>query len=86
MWGLGAGTGERSGGDRNTLDVVKIAYRCSASTGSTSLLERALAESGHADVYDIYFSFNSDELREESEFLRPFRRLETSCDGIPNGS
>jgi len=30
-------------------------------------LERALAETGHADIYSIYFSFNSDELRGESE-------------------
>jgi outer membrane protein OmpA-like peptidoglycan-associated protein len=30
-------------------------------------LERALAESGRADVYSIYFSFNSDVIREESE-------------------
>ncbi|MEZ5416148.1 MAG: OmpA family protein [Vicinamibacterales bacterium] len=35
--------------------------------GSASGLERALAESGHADVYDIYFSFNSAEIRAESE-------------------
>ncbi len=30
-------------------------------------LERSLSESGHADVYSIYFSFNSDVIREESE-------------------
>lgn len=30
-------------------------------------LEKSLATTGNADVYDIYFSFNSDELREESE-------------------
>ena len=30
-------------------------------------LERALSESKQADIYSIYFSFNSDQLREESE-------------------
>ena len=30
-------------------------------------LERSLNESGRADVYSIYFSFNSDVIREESE-------------------
>jgi outer membrane protein OmpA-like peptidoglycan-associated protein len=53
--------------DRSTLEVIKIAFRCTAST-LTSPLESALAESGRPiDVYDIYFSFNSDEIREESE-------------------
>ena len=65
--GIGSATGEKAGGDRNTLQVLKIAYACSGSAAKQSLLERALADTGHADVYDIYFSFNSDELREESE-------------------
>ena len=30
-------------------------------------LERALADSGRADIYSIYFSFNSDAIRDESE-------------------
>jgi len=30
-------------------------------------MEEALAKSGHVDVYGIYFSFNSDKIREESE-------------------
>jgi outer membrane protein OmpA-like peptidoglycan-associated protein len=30
-------------------------------------LEKSLAATGRADVYDIYFSFNSDQIREESE-------------------
>ena len=35
---------------------------------SSSSLERALVRnSGRADVYTIHFSFNSDEIREESE-------------------
>jgi outer membrane protein OmpA-like peptidoglycan-associated protein len=51
--------------DRASLQVVKIAYHCDAS--STSALERALTERGRVDVYEIYFSFNSDDIREESE-------------------
>ena len=30
-------------------------------------LEKTLASSGKAEIYDIYFTFNSDQLREESE-------------------
>jgi outer membrane protein OmpA-like peptidoglycan-associated protein len=57
---------------RDVLDVVKVSYACSVAPGSTqtteaSALERALAETGRTDVYSLYFSFNSDELREESE-------------------
>ena len=62
--GIGAGTG---GADRDTLKVIKIEYTCNAPVGGESWLERALAETGHADIYSLYFSFNSDELREESE-------------------
>lgn len=78
------------GGDIDTLQVIKIDFRCtadeqtvssapgggtdrvpdgdelSAGIGGTSI-EQALAETGRADVYSIYFSFNSAELREESE-------------------
>jgi outer membrane protein OmpA-like peptidoglycan-associated protein len=39
-------------------------------TGSGSLaalLEESLSKTGRAEVYSIYFSFNSDEIREESE-------------------
>jgi outer membrane protein OmpA-like peptidoglycan-associated protein len=38
-----------------------------ASTGGASALEKSLADTGKADVYSIYFSFNSDAIREESE-------------------
>ena len=82
------------GGDRDTLQVVKISHRCGpaplagaggsgrgAGTGaappvppgvgtggaSVDRLEKALAETGRADIYSIYFSFNSDEIRPESE-------------------
>lgn len=52
---------------RDTLDVVKINFRCTATPATvTSRLEQALLERGRADVYSIYFSFNSDEIREES--------------------
>jgi outer membrane protein OmpA-like peptidoglycan-associated protein len=65
--GIGAGSGANLGGDRDTLQVIKIAYACSGTTAHLSELERALAATGHADVYSIFFSFNSDALREESE-------------------
>jgi outer membrane protein OmpA-like peptidoglycan-associated protein len=52
---------------RDTLDVVKINFRCAAATAvKLSRLEQSLLATGRADVYSIYFSFNSDELREES--------------------
>jgi len=70
--GIGAAAGSKAGGDRDTLEVIKISYNCSASTSNKSdspvvRLEKQLAETGRADIYDIYFSFNSDEIREESE-------------------
>lgn len=59
------------GGDRDSLRVVKIKYACATPASTTaapgSELERALAEKGAVDVYSIYFSFNSDALRDESE-------------------
>ncbi len=39
----------------------------SAPVGSTESVERALTERGRAEIYSIHFSFNSDEIREESE-------------------
>jgi len=65
--GIAAGTGAKAGGDRDTLQVIKIAYTCNAALNSQSWLERMLAQTGRANIYSIYFSFNSDELREESE-------------------
>jgi outer membrane protein OmpA-like peptidoglycan-associated protein len=38
-----------------------------AAVGGAGALEQALSERGTVDVYSIYFSFNSDVLREESE-------------------
>jgi outer membrane protein OmpA-like peptidoglycan-associated protein len=53
---------------RDTLDVVKISFRCNPGSAMTaSRLEQSLIDTGRADVYSIYFSFNSDQLREESE-------------------
>ncbi len=54
--------------DRDTLRVVKIAYECKAPPPGEGRLERALSKVGQrVDVYDIYFSFNSDKIRAESE-------------------
>ena len=76
-----------NGGDRDTLRVIKITYRCAAPPALTAgasgagagrlptggadagarVLEQALsAPAGKVDVYSIYFSFNSDSIREES--------------------
>jgi outer membrane protein OmpA-like peptidoglycan-associated protein len=76
------------GGDRDTLRVVKIAYRCDAPAvaapkasgsdaslppggaapgGDAGALERALSDRGRVEIYSIHFSFNSDQIRQESE-------------------
>lgn len=57
-------------GDVEQTQVVKVSFRCpsgSAAMPATERLERALLETGRVDVYDIYFSFDSDEIRRESE-------------------
>lgn len=59
-----------NGGDRDTLRVIKITYHCAlpASGGTAQdALEQSLAATGKADVYSIFFSFNSDLIRDESE-------------------
>jgi outer membrane protein OmpA-like peptidoglycan-associated protein len=65
-----------SGGEAPTegwhLRVVKISYRCagpSRTAGEERIarLERALREQRRAVVYDLYFDFNLDVIREESE-------------------
>jgi outer membrane protein OmpA-like peptidoglycan-associated protein len=77
------GTKASPGGDRDTLQVIKISYRCGAlerplpgqqagqnapgADLSSAGLEQKLAQTGKVDVYDIFFSFDSDEIREESE-------------------
>lgn len=63
-----------SGGDVAAVTrVVKISFRCSpdqrgpTAVPASSPLERALLATSRADVYDIYFDFNSDRIREQSE-------------------
>ena len=65
-----------SGGEVPTeawhLRVVKISHRCAGSLRTKgeeriARLERALREQRRAVVYDLYFDFNSDAIREESE-------------------
>ena len=45
--------------------AVKITFRCHEARAGR--LERSLLQTGRAEVYDIYFDFNSDRIREESE-------------------
>jgi hypothetical protein len=59
----------------DALNIIKIDYQCAApldpaaSAGGTraDFLERALSANGRVDVYSLYFAFNSDVIREESE-------------------
>jgi outer membrane protein OmpA-like peptidoglycan-associated protein len=71
----------KAGGDRDVLEVVKITTQCVGAIASapatggagagagdgTEALEEALEKTGRADVYDIFFGFGSDRIREESE-------------------
>lgn len=59
-----------AGGDALRLQVVRISSRCATSSASapdSSPIERALIDSGRVDVYDLFFDFASDRLREESD-------------------
>lgn len=62
-----------AGGDVERTQLVKVSYRCQPGAAiknaapAPSRLEQALLETGRAEVYSIYFAFNSDELRPESE-------------------
>ena len=61
-----------SGADSARLQVVQISYRCDPAKNTPEgvapgALEQALLERGRADVYEIYFEFGSDRLREVSE-------------------
>ena len=50
--------------------LVRISFDCEAQSSaapSQSRIERALLEGGRVDVYDIFFDFNSDRIRELSE-------------------
>jgi outer membrane protein OmpA-like peptidoglycan-associated protein len=69
---VGGGASGAKPADRDTLQVVKIAYRCAGPATTIaapriSMLEQALEKAGRVDVYDIYFSFNSDVIRDESK-------------------
>jgi len=66
-WSGPAGTANRT-----ESRTVKISFRCDGAAmvngaPPPSRIEQALLKTGRADVYDIYFNFNSDALREESE-------------------
>jgi outer membrane protein OmpA-like peptidoglycan-associated protein len=59
-------------GESLQLRVVKISHRCRGSERSAgderiARLERSLREQRRAVVYDLYFDFNRDVIREESE-------------------
>ena len=58
--------------NRTETVTVKISFRCEAATTVTGApppnpIEQALLRTGRAAVYDLYFDFNSDRLRRESE-------------------
>lgn len=64
--------GGEASGEGWQLRVVKIAFRCagpSRTPGEERIaqLERALRQQRRAVVYDLYFDFNSETIREESE-------------------
>ncbi len=82
MSSLLGGPREENRDTRDILNVVTISYRCApapappgpprspsptlTTTTAGQALEKALAETGRADIYSIFFSFNSDRIREES--------------------
>jgi len=58
--------------DLATLQVIKIDEPCAnpsptSGNSNSNQIEKNLASTGRADVYDIFFSFNSDQIRSESE-------------------
>lgn len=61
------------GGPPTEKQIVKIFYRCKGPTARMSQvaeasdIERSLLKSGRVDVYSIFFDFNSDRIREESD-------------------
>lgn len=61
-------SGPHDAGRENRL--VRVSFDCdpaAAMPSGQSRIERALLEGGRADVYDIFFDFNSDRIRELSE-------------------
>lgn len=72
-WRLGIGSvtaGAKAGLNRDSLEVVKITYLCNPARVVIDALERALVDRRRVDVVDIYFSFNSAELRKASDMRR----------------
>jgi outer membrane protein OmpA-like peptidoglycan-associated protein len=62
------GGNQKAGGDRDTLSVTKITYRCAAQVSKPAeVLEQSLLRRETVEIYDIYFSFGSDVIRPESE-------------------
>lgn len=61
-------SGPHDAGRENRL--VRVSFDCAPSSGAPSgqsRIERALLEGGRVDVYDIFFDFNSDRMRQLSE-------------------
>jgi outer membrane protein OmpA-like peptidoglycan-associated protein len=71
--GSGSGRGDGDGSRATTGAAGADAGPRSGGIGSVGdadpapQIARALADEGHADVYGIYFDFNSDRIKEESE-------------------
>jgi len=57
----------KAGSDRDVLKVTKIGTRCTGDGLEEAEFERALEAGEAASIYDIYFGFGSDTIREESE-------------------
>lgn len=71
---IGINSAKNRTDDRAVLEVVRISYRCTeepeipaAPELAGEELEEALENDGRVEVYDIYFSFNSHRLRDESQ-------------------
>jgi outer membrane protein OmpA-like peptidoglycan-associated protein len=69
---LGSRTTLVGGGPATGSRAIKITFRCGGSSArlpetAADRLERSLRETGRAEVYDIYFDFNSDRIRQESD-------------------
>jgi outer membrane protein OmpA-like peptidoglycan-associated protein len=69
---LGSRTTSIGGGPPTGSRAIKITFRCGQSSArlpetAADRLERSLRETGRAEVYDIYFDFNSDRIRQESD-------------------
>ncbi|MDE1923945.1 MAG: OmpA family protein [Gammaproteobacteria bacterium] len=64
------GIGAIAGHDRDDFRVTKIAFHCAGGASAQApedAMERALASGRRAQVYDIYFSFDSAHIRSASE-------------------